>query len=139
MKTYEQLLTYKSQSFDGRDLVRLSRYIKLTDLHIIGANANEPTTYKELNLTKESILESLKSDLEFAFEKALDKRGLSSIAMYYCIKMWCWILDDKEHANWEDHDYAYYGLPLYKSVALKYGFPNEIGDANGDESMYDEK
>lgn len=138
MKTYKELLSFESQSFDGRDLMRLSRYIKLENLNILGLSTDNPSEYKHIELTKESVLESLKEDLEFAFEKALDKRGLSSNAMYYVIKMWCWILNDDEHSNWSDNDYAYYGLPLYKSVALKYGFKNEIGEHVGNENFYSE-
>lgn len=76
----------------------------------------------------------LETDIAFAFEKALDKRGISSSLMYEVIKMWLWVLDDDlQHFD----EYSMYGFPLFKSVALKYGFPNPIGDDSGRESKYD--
>jgi len=30
-----------------------------------------------------------------------------------------------------------YGLPLFKATAIKYGFPNPIGDDSGSERKYD--
>lgn len=33
--------------------------------------------------TRENILEQLKSDVEFGFEKALDQRGISASLMWY--------------------------------------------------------
>ena len=55
--------------------------------------------------------------------------------MYEVIKMWLWILEDPL-VDFED--YAYYGLPLYKTVALKYGFFNPIGEDTGKESYYED-
>ena len=63
--------------------------------------------------TRENILEALQSDVAFGFEKALDKRGLSSGMMFEVVKMWNWILnEDDELANWGDDNYAMYGLPI---------------------------
>jgi hypothetical protein len=50
--------------------------------------------------------------------------------------MWLWVLDD-ELADFEA--YAQYGLPLFKRVAVKYGFENPIGDDNGDEFQYSQE
>ena len=51
--------------------------------------------------------------------------------------MWNWILEEGLE-DWDDDNYAMYGLPLFKATAVKYGFENPIGDDNGDESYYDE-
>jgi hypothetical protein len=48
--------------------------------------------------------------------------------------MWLWILE--VDAEFDTVDYAQYGLPIFKAVAVKYGFPNPIGDDNGDEPKY---
>ncbi len=53
--------------------------------------------------------------------------------MYEVVKMWMYILED-DLQNFED--YAQYGLPLFKAVALKYGFENPIGEDKGDEDKY---
>ena len=86
-------------------------------------------------LTRQNILKQLKGDLEFAFEKALNQRGISSGLMYEVIKMWMWVLEDPLQ-NFDE--YAMYGLPLYKAAALKYGFNNPIGEDYGNEDKYEE-
>ena len=40
--------------------------------------------------------------------------------------------------DWDEDNYRYYGLPLFKATALKYGFDNPIGDDYGDECKYSE-
>jgi len=85
--------------------------------------------------TQENILEQLRRDVEFGFEKALDRRGISAGLMYNVVKMWMWVMED----DLQDHDeYAMYGLPLFKAVAVKYGFDNPIGDDSGAEDSYNE-
>ena len=46
-----------------------------------------------------------------------------------------WVLEDPfQHFD----EYAQYGLPLYKAVALKYKLKNPIGKDYGNESKYEE-
>ena len=92
-----------------------------------------------MHFTKENIIEQLRTDVEFGFEKALNRRGISACLMFEVVRMWNWILnEDDELANWPSERYAIYGLPLFKATAIKYGFPNMIGDDEGDESWYEE-
>lgn len=138
MKTIEQILTFKGSALDGRDIYRLANYLPVEHWAQFGLTVKEgvdPATIKPKPLIREEVLENLKGDVAFGFEKALNKRGLSAGMMYGVVKMWLWVLDD-ELADFEDDDYAEYGLPLLKAVAVKYGFPNEIGDDNGDEYKY---
>jgi hypothetical protein len=65
----------------------------------------------------------------------LDKRGISAGLMYEVVKMWMWVLED-DLQNHNEEDYAQYGLPLLKAVAVKYEFKNEIGDDYGNEWKY---
>jgi len=141
MKTREQIIKAiksgkGSKCLDGRDFSRLCNYFSVEDWETFGFNLLddvEPPQPKEL--TKENILNDLKGDLEFAFEKALNCRGISSLFMFEVVKMWLWVLND----DLSDFDeYAMYGLPLYKAVALKYGFENRIGDDAGSEDKYEE-
>lgn len=135
MKTLEQLLQYKSKTFDGRDLRRLAIFIPENMLSQLGMEiADEHVgTYIPLELTRENILVQLKDDVAFGFEKALDKRGNSARSMYDVVSMWNWILEE----GLEDFsEYKSYGLPLFKATAIKYGFDNPIGDDYGNESHY---
>jgi len=124
----------KSECLDRRDFIRLCEFLKPEELHIIGLSTT--SDYQPSEWTEENIKKVLKGDLEFAFEKALNKRGISSSLMYEVIKMWLWILEDPLV---DFDEYAYYGLPLYKAVALKYGFSNPIGDDTGSEDYYNEE
>ena len=140
MKTKEEILEIiesgkQSQCLDSRDYSRLCDFFSVEQWPILGFELKEncePPIVEEL--TEENVLKKLESDLDFAFEKALNKRGISSSFMYEVIKMWMWILDDPLQ---DFNEYAMYGLPLYKAVALKYNFPNPIGSDDGSESKYD--
>lgn len=121
----------ESKCIDFRDYARLCDYFPVEEWHHFGFGLKEgaePPPVKEW--TKENILRDLKSDLEFAFKKALGKRGISAGLMYEVVKMWLWILEDPLQ---DFEEYTPYGLPLFKAVAVKYGFPNPIGDDTGTE------
>jgi hypothetical protein len=137
MKTLEQIYEdYKSETLDGRDLSRLAQFIPEKDLSRMGLQLKDEFVGKHVHkpLTRENILEQLKEDVDFGFEKALNKRGISSELMYEVVKMWNWILEE----GLEDFDdYPMYGLPLFKATALKYGFENPIGNDSGSERKYD--
>jgi hypothetical protein len=126
----------KSECIDGRDYSRLCDYFPVKDWEKLGFSlkkGEKPPRTKPF--TKQNILKRLKADLEFAFEKALDQRGISSSLMHEVIKMWMWVLEDPlQHFD----EYAMYGLPLYKATALKYGFNNPIGEDHGSEGKYEE-
>ena len=137
MKSYEEILEYfkNPACFDGRDANRIAMFITKEDLAKM--NAINIEDHKPIPYTRENVLKQLESDLEFAFEKALNKRGISSSFMFEVIKMWNDILQEGLE-NWPDNNYAMYGLPLYKATALKYGFDNPIGNDTGSEDKYDE-
>jgi hypothetical protein len=111
-------------------------------LTTFGFTLNEGVTPEDWNakvkpFTRENILEQLKGDVEFGFEKALNKRGISSSLMFEVVRMWNMILEEGLE-NWDEDDYAMYGLPFFKATALKYGFENPIGEDSGAEEEYNE-
>ena len=151
MRTLDEILSnYKSNCLDGRDTYRLWKFIpwdvaKNYPDFLENIKEEYRTEEKwmaevyEMSYTRENVLKHLRSDVAFGFQKALDRRGISAGLMFEVVKMWNWVLnEDEELANWSDGNYAMYGLPLFKATAIKYGFPNEIGDDNGDESWYEE-
>lgn len=118
----------KSECLDGRDFSRLCNYFPVEDWKKLGFSLKKGEKSPiPKPFTKQNILKELKSDLAFAFEKALNQRGISSSFMYEVIKMWMWVLEDPLQ-NFDE--YTVYGLPLYKEVALKYGLNNPIGEDN---------
>jgi hypothetical protein len=139
MKTLDQiLLGWKERgnsAFDGRDASRLAPYFPLSDWKTLGlAPAEGYSGHEVKELTREAVLGELVGDLDFAFEKALNQRGLSAAAMYGVVKMWMWVLDDPLADA--DDDYRFYGLPFFKAVAVKYHLANPIGDDAGTELKY---
>lgn len=136
MKTLKQVKElYKSETIDGRDLNRLAQFIPEEELKDFGITLKDEFKgqHKHKPFTRENILEQLKDDVEFGFEKALNKRGISSSLMHDVVCMWNWILEEGLE-NFDD--YAQYGLPTLKATALKYGFENPIGDDKGSENCY---
>ena len=85
--------------------------------------------------TEENVIEQLRHDVAFGFEKALDRRGISASLMFATVQSWNKVLEN-ELADWGDGSYAQYGLPLFKATAVLYGFDNPIGDDYGDEDCY---
>lgn len=140
MKTLEQIKERGSQTLDGRDFRRLSQFLTANQLKDFGFTLIESVSDDEWNkkvipFTRENILIQLEKDVEFGFEKALNKRGISAGFMFETVRMWNWILEE----GLEDFDsYTMYGLPLFKATALKYGWENPIGNDDGNENFYDE-
>lgn len=134
MKTLEYVLdNHKSNLIDKRDLVRLADFVSDKDLGRLQMEWASDDPRETIEWTKENVLEQLRIDTAFGFEKALGKRGISSSLMFGVIRMWNWILED----GLEDFDkYEQYGLPLFKATALKYGWPNPIGFDEGHEPKY---
>ena len=126
-----------SNCLDGRDFTRLAGFFPASDYPVLGLSLKEgvdPTTIPQPKAwTRENIVEQMGRDVAFGFEKALNRRGISSGLMYSVVKMWLRVLED-ELAN--SDAYAQYGLPLFKAVAVKYGFPNPIGEDLGTEFKY---
>lgn len=136
MKTLEQILNeYKSETIDGRDLHRLAEFLTVEQAESIGLTFKEEYAQRHVpkEFNRENVIEQLRRDVDFGFEKALNKRGISAGCMYQVVSMWNWVLEE----GLEDFsDYAQYGLPLFKATAVRYDFENPIGDDVGDEFKY---
>jgi len=135
VKTIEQVLSYQFEAVDGRDVSRLADFLTEAQMNKLGIELKDEYKGKHepKPFTRENILEQLKSDVDFGFQKALDQRGISSSLMHSVVKMWNWILEE----GLEDfEEYAQYGLPLFRATALKYGFDNPIGEDTGAEDKY---
>lgn len=138
MKTLEEIRdNWNFECIDDRDKARLMQFVPENRLHEFELELKEEYvgTHKSIPFTRENVLKQLEEDVAFGFEKALDKRGISAGLMHSCVRMWNWILE--EGLEFFD-DYAYYGLPLFKVTALKYGFDNPIGNDSGTEEHYDD-
>lgn len=71
--------------------------------------------------TKENILNQLKEDVEFGWEKACNERGISSSLMFEVVRTWNRILEEGLE-DWDENNYGPYGKPLFIATAEKYGW-----------------
>lgn len=69
-----------------------------------------------------TVMEHIKRSLDFAFEKAIDQRGISAGLMHMVMRMWAWVLMDYEMAA--EENYQDYGLDYLRRFKAKY-FPEE--------------
>lgn len=142
MKTLEQLKELTSKCLDGRDFNRLAKFVPYSMIKDFGMEPNEEYDNEEkwnstvVEFTRENVLKQLEEDVRFGFEKALNQRGISASLMFECVMMWNYILEEGLE-GWSEDDYAFYGLPLFKATAVKYGWDNPIGEDSGRERKYD--
>ena len=122
MKTLQYIKeNYKAKTIDGRDIDRLAQFIPENELKDFGIRLKNEYKgkHKEIPFTRENILKQVEKDVAFGFEKAMNRRGISSELMYEVVRMWNWILEE----GLEDFDdYPMYGIPLFKATAIKYNF-----------------
>ena len=80
----------------------------------------EPYVPKEW--TYENILEQLKKDVEFGYEKAVNERGISSELMAMVVNAWCKVLENGLNLNGDD---GWYHMRQFTDVAEHYGWTLE--------------
>lgn len=144
MLTKEQVLEqiknkngYQSETLDGRDFMRLCNFFEDEHLEVFGFEIGDSDgTRQIIEWSESNIRDQLARDVDFAFEKALNRRGLSAGLMHSVVKMWMWVLEDHDLHDKADEMYKHYGLPFLKAVAVKYSLDNPIGDDSGDEFKY---
>lgn len=119
MKSLEQIKAYKSQTLDNRDIIRLVNFMPEEYLNDMGIELKDEYKGKHVpkELTRENILEQLKEDVLFGYEKAINQRGISSYLMYEVVRMWNWILEEGLEDLTSNSDYE---IDYFKIVAEKY-------------------
>lgn len=92
MKTLNEILdNYKDYAvvLDDRFGSGLAKFLTEEQLEKIGFKYDGDEPYPEpKEWTRENILVQLKEDVEFGFEKALDKRGISASLMFAVVLGW---------------------------------------------------
>jgi hypothetical protein len=82
--------------------------------------------------TEEHVLKEARSYLAFAFDKAINHRGLSAGRSVIKMREYAWILgmDDAVAFADDDANYAQYGVPVLKRMAasLNVEIPREIAE-----------
>lgn len=123
---------YEFTSVDGRDAIRLAQFLTSDKLHLVGVEVKEDAVHIHNEWNIQNVELQVKTDVEFAFDKALGKRGISASCMNSVLEMWHRIL----RPDFKIPEYEQYGLPMCKAMAVYYGFDNPIGEDEGNEYKY---
>ncbi len=88
--------------------------------------------------TEANVIEQMKEMTRIGFEFGLTHRGTSAAWMRQALCIYIYLIEDPDLTKKlaRDQMFVVYGLPLYKAIAVKYGFPNPIGDDEGNEEHY---
>ncbi len=75
--------------------------------------------HKKFPLTEEFVTKELLEYLQFAFDKAINHRGISASRSVQKLSMWAWILGLDELVKFaeDDANYRNYGVPILKKFA----------------------
>lgn len=95
-----------------------------------GWQAGHEDNHKDYPLTEEFVRSKAIDYLAFAFEKAVDHRGISASRSVIKMREYAWLLgmDDVVAFADDDSNYANYGVPILKRMAMALGveLPPEI-------------
>ncbi len=80
-------------------------------------------------LTEANVIADIREYLPFAFDKAINHRGLSAGRSVNKMSAWVWLLGNEELTNFiqNNANYRNYGVPILKRVAAAFGI--ELPDA----------
>ena len=117
-------LPWGESLLDNRDLNRLLLYLTYDEAVDI-LDSKIAIGWREWHEVRswdeQTITEHIRSSLEFAFEKALGQRSISSSLMHGVMRMWMWVIQDEKLAEGE-LDYRDYGLAFLYRIRDRY-FP----------------
>lgn len=137
MRDYSELIDYVENNFTKTPTLFLVKFMEWEDVKKyydfnIGEGGLDLHLSRQKAYTKGNIIYFLEKNIKVAFTSALYDRKMAAEKFHWnLIKMWLWVLEDPLV-----DDYDHYGLPLFKAVAVKYGFDNPIGNDSGDEAKY---
>lgn len=97
---------------------RLCQFLPNDKLEKIGFETRNPDR-KILDWTEENILDQLKKDVKFGWEKACNLRSISASLMVDVCQKWCNVLENGLHY---DPDYTDYGKSFLQEIDQKYGW-----------------
>lgn len=81
--------------------------------------------WEQLTLNRTVIINEMTEYMEFAWEKALDERGLSANRSIIKMQAWLWLLGDTELLAFAENDrnYPMYGKPILRRICEVYELP----------------
>lgn len=80
-----------------------------------------PPDGPEVEYNRETVLDRMREYMDFAWEKALDERGISASRSIHRYQAWCYALGEYDDIDWDAYDS--YGKPILRQLCEKYAFP----------------
>jgi hypothetical protein len=82
-------------------------------------------------LTREALIETMRDYMDFAWEKAIDERGISASRSVEKFATWLYMLGDDQLVLFaeDDDNFPMYGKPVLRRICESYGFAIPDGAA----------
>lgn len=109
----------KDTFLDRRFTKRFIEFLPTTEWKNFGFSYVGEGEFKPKEWTEENILEQLKRDVEFGYEKAVCERGISSELMAMVVNAWCKVLQNGLDLDGKD---GWYHIEQFEVVAKHYGW-----------------
>ena len=109
----------KDNMFDMRFTKRFIDFLPTEEWERFGFRYTGDTPRIPKDWTEENVMEQLKQDVEFGYEKSIDERGISSELMAMVVNAWCKVLENGLNLDGND---GYYHIKQFLNVATHYGW-----------------
>lgn len=124
MKTLEYVKTHfdefeQDNFFDNRFTKRFLKFLPTSEWGKFGFAYAGEKPFEQKAWSEENVIEQLKDDVFFGYEKAVDERGISSELMAMVVNAWCKVLENGLNLDGDD---GYYHIRQFESVAKHYGW-----------------
>ncbi len=129
-RTQDEILNQYHARKDGDVLgFEVQEYLFHLDYDHVKEFLKEGVTEKEWGLqpcTRDAVLAKMKDYMEFAWDKANNRRGISANRSVMHYIAWIWLAGDdeffKEINSDFENDYHFYGKPILEKICKKYGW-----------------
>lgn len=116
----EHISEFEEDNFlDRRFTKRFIDFLPTSEWEKFGFRYTGEDEYMPKEWTEENIITQLKEDVQFGYEKAINKRGISSELMAMVVNAWCKVLQNGLNLNGND---GWYHMKQFTTVAEHYGW-----------------
>jgi len=142
MKTFDQFLallrSYPSRIEGDPELMPFRYYLDPKDWELLGVYSGSVMSDYRIGLTRENLIHTLCDAVSKGFMSATAFENRQAKVAYLTASLVLWLLDDPLYGTIKVRNmYGYFGLPLFRTIAVKFGFHNEIGYDTGFEKKFE--
>ncbi len=132
MKTQEEIVArieeVKPCDWMGTQFDALIVYLDVQHLRPFLKKDMDPVSlagWEPPDLTREGVIKDTLEYLDFAFEKAINHRGISASRSVEHMQAYLWLLGDNDLLAYAENEknYTCYGVPILKAISEKYDKP----------------